>query len=85
MLDDRDDVIDYIPGVKAIEPKDLTSFLQSTDTTTVAHRLIYNAFEDVKNADFILCNTVQELESDSVSALQEKPPGRLSNKNIGTK
>ncbi|CAH8384158.1 unnamed protein product [Eruca vesicaria subsp. sativa] len=53
-LDNREDVIDYIPGVKAIDPKDLISYLQK--------------------ADFVLCNTVQELEPGSLSALQAKQP-----------
>ncbi|PON60320.1 UDP-glucuronosyl/UDP-glucosyltransferase [Parasponia andersonii] len=70
----RVDTIDYIPGVKAIEPKDLTSFLQSTNTTSLARRIIDTAFNDVKNADFILINAVQELENDTISAIQEKQP-----------
>ncbi|PRQ43589.1 putative hexosyltransferase [Rosa chinensis] len=70
----RKDTIDYIPGVKAIEPKDLMSYLQATEVTSVEHRIIFKAFEEVKRADFILCNTVQELESDTISALQEKQP-----------
>lgn len=75
LLDKREDTIDYIPGVKAIEPKDLMSYLQATDNvSTVVHRIIYKAFEDVKRVDFIICNTVQELESDTISALQEKKP-----------
>ncbi|EXC16163.1 UDP-glycosyltransferase 86A1 [Morus notabilis] len=72
--DNREDTIEYIPGVKAIEPKDLPSFFQSTDTNTLRHRIIYKSFEDVKAADFILCNTVQELESDTISAIQDKQP-----------
>ncbi|XP_024028742.1 UDP-glycosyltransferase 86A1 [Morus notabilis] len=72
--DNREDTIDYIPGVKAIEPKDLPSYLQETDVSTVMHRLIDVAFKDVKRADFVLCNTVEELESKPISALQEKQP-----------
>ncbi|KAL5546132.1 hypothetical protein UlMin_005819 [Ulmus minor] len=72
--DNREDMIDYIPGVKAMEPKDLPSFLQDTKTNTRAHRIIYKSFEDVKNADFVLCNTVEELESNTILALQEKQP-----------
>ncbi|KAF5471859.1 hypothetical protein F2P56_008625 [Juglans regia] len=73
--DNREDTIDYIPGVRAIQPKDLMSYLQATDDiSTVVHRIIYKAFQDVKRADFIVCNTVQELESETISALQEKQP-----------
>ena len=35
---------------------------------------MYKSFNNVKNADFILCNTVQELEYDTILALQEKQP-----------
>ncbi|KAK4833820.1 hypothetical protein QYF36_011904 [Acer negundo] len=73
-IDNREDTIDYIPGVRAIEPKDLMSYLQATDTSTIVHKIIFKAFEDVKMADFILCNTVQELEPATLSALQEKQP-----------
>ncbi|KAB1223673.1 UDP-glycosyltransferase 86A1 [Morella rubra] len=73
--DNREDPVDYIPGVRAIEPKDLMSYIQATENiSTVVHRIIYKAFKDVKKADFIVCNTVQELESETISALQEKQP-----------
>ncbi|KAE8099631.1 hypothetical protein FH972_017596 [Carpinus fangiana] len=74
--DNRKDTIDYIPGVRAIEPKDLIYFLQATadNVPTVAHLTAYKAFDDVKRADFIVCNTVQELESETISALQQKQP-----------
>ncbi|XP_059667620.1 UDP-glycosyltransferase 86A1-like isoform X2 [Cornus florida] len=70
--DKRDDTIDYIPGVRSIEPTDLMSYLQATDVSTVVHRIIYKAFKDVKKADFIICNTVHELESETISALHQK-------------
>ncbi|XVE96629.1 hypothetical protein REPUB_Repub02eG0239200 [Reevesia pubescens] len=73
-IDNRNDLIDYIPGVRAIEPKDLMSYLQASDISTVVHRIIFKAFRDVRNADFIICNTVQELEPETISALQEKQP-----------
>lgn len=50
------------------------SYLQATDTSTVVHRIIQKAFEDVKRVDFILCNTVHELESETISALHQKQP-----------
>lgn len=78
VVDNRKDVIDYVPGVKAIEPKDLMSYLQvsdkDVDTNTVVYRILFKAFKDVKRADFVVCNTVQELEPDSLSALQAKQP-----------
>lgn len=75
MPDKRQDVIDYIPGVKAIKPTDLASYLQSNDTKMVANRIIHRAiFTDVKKAEYIICNTVQQLESETIAALQEKQP-----------
>lgn len=50
------------------------SYLQETDTTSVCHQIIFNAFNDAKNADFVLCNTVQELEPETLSALRAKIP-----------
>ncbi|XP_016471175.1 UDP-glycosyltransferase 86A1-like [Nicotiana tabacum] len=74
-IDKRQDVIDYIPGVKAIKPTDLASYLQSNDTKMVANRIIHRAiFTDVKKAEYIICNTVQQLESETIAALQEKQP-----------
>ncbi|XVF05728.1 hypothetical protein REPUB_Repub05bG0197500 [Reevesia pubescens] len=72
--DCREDTIDYIPGVPAVEPRDMMSYLQETDITSVCHQIIFNAFEDAKNADFVLCNTVQELELVTISALHAKVP-----------
>lgn len=48
----------------------MTSYLQATDTSTICHQLISAAFQDVKGADFVLCNTVEELEPRTISALQ---------------
>ncbi|KAH7511982.1 hypothetical protein FEM48_Zijuj12G0041900 [Ziziphus jujuba var. spinosa] len=72
--DNREDTIDYIPGVEAIEPKDLMSYLRETEVSTLMHKIIYKAFEDVKKADFILCNTVEELELHAISAVRGKQP-----------
>lgn len=74
LSDNRKDTIDYIPGVKAIEPKDLMSYLQATDTSTPEHQIIYKSFEEVKSADFILINTVEELEFETISALKDRQP-----------
>ncbi|KAE8722789.1 UDP-glycosyltransferase 86A1 [Hibiscus syriacus] len=70
----RGDTINYIPGVEAIEPKDMMSYLQETDTTSACHQLIFNASQDAKNADFVLCNTVQELEPLTISASHAQIP-----------
>ncbi|KAI3447572.1 hypothetical protein Pfo_004237 [Paulownia fortunei] len=74
-MENRLDAIDYIPGVKSIVPTDLMSYLQAKDDiSTTVHQIIYKAFEDVKRADFIMCNTIQEFEEETISALQQKQP-----------
>lgn len=72
--DTRKDPIDYIPGVQSIEPHNLPSYIQDKDISTNMHKLIFQAYQDVRSADFVLCNTVQELESDTISALQAVMP-----------
>ncbi|WOL06221.1 UDP-glycosyltransferase 86A2-like [Canna indica] len=68
----RRDTITYIPGVPAIEPTDLVSFFQAPEASSVLLQMVTKAFEDVKRADFVLCNAVEELEPDTISALQEE-------------
>ncbi|KAK9724015.1 hypothetical protein RND81_05G041600 [Saponaria officinalis] len=74
--DNRRDTIDYVPGISTIKPKDLMSYLQPTiqDTSTVVHRIIFKAFKDVKHADCILINSVQELENETIFTLNQKQP-----------
>lgn len=72
--DNREDTIDYIPGVQAIEPGDLPSYIQDPEPWDYMHRYIFKSLEDARKADMIICNTVQELESSTISALQEKKP-----------
>lgn len=74
--DNRCDTIDYIPGIQAIDPKDVMSYLQPTcpDIFSVVHRIIYKAFKQVKDADFIIINSVQELEDETIAALDRNNP-----------
>lgn len=68
--------INYIPGVESISTKDLMSYILEPDhdAVPILIKVVVKAFEQVKNANFILCNTVQELESESLSALNKKQP-----------
>ncbi|KAL2487394.1 UDP-glycosyltransferase 86A1 [Abeliophyllum distichum] len=45
-----------------------------TNISTPIHRIIYKSFDDVKNGDFIIINTVQELEEDTISGIQQQQP-----------
>lgn len=71
-IDNRKDIIDYIPGISAIDPSDLPSYFQTKETSTILHQIIYKGFEDAKKSDIIICNTVQDLESKVISTFQEK-------------
>ncbi|CAN4096168.1 unnamed protein product [Withania somnifera] len=73
-LDNREDTIDYIPGVQAIEPGDLPSYIQDPEPWDNMHRYVFKSLEDAQKADMIICNTVQELESSTILALLEKKP-----------
>lgn len=70
----RKDTITYIPGVPSIEPTELMSYLQETDTTSVVHRIIFKAFDEARRADYVLCNTVEELEPSTIAALRAEKP-----------
>nr|CAB3499533.1 unnamed protein product [Digitaria exilis] len=70
----RKDTITYIPGVPSIEPSELMSYLQETDTTSVVHRIIFKAFDEARAADYVLCNTVEELEPSTIAALRADKP-----------
>ncbi|KAJ8506374.1 hypothetical protein OPV22_007260 [Ensete ventricosum] len=72
--DNRRDTITYIPGIPAIEPTDLASYLRETDTTTPLQQMIARSFEEVKRCDFVLANTVQELEEETIAVLQQEKP-----------
>jgi hypothetical protein len=70
----RKDTITYIPGVPAIEPHELMSFLQEKDTTSAVHRIIFKSFEESRGADYVLCNTVEGLEPSAIAALRAEKP-----------
>ncbi|KAK6147037.1 hypothetical protein DH2020_017949 [Rehmannia glutinosa] len=67
-------IIDFIPGVQSIKSKDLMSYLQDVDISKTIHQIVIKAFEQVKSADFILINTVHELEHETIQALNQKHP-----------
>ncbi|XP_073134985.1 UDP-glycosyltransferase 86A1-like [Henckelia pumila] len=69
----REEEVDYVPGIRSINTKDFMSYLQDSELTLL-HKAIFGAFEDVKRVDFVLCNTVEELEEEAVSVLQKNQP-----------
>lgn len=69
--ENRTSTITRVPGVPAIEPRDLVSFFHTPEASSLTLQMIGKAFEEAKAADFVLCNTVEELEAGTVAALQE--------------
>lgn len=72
MADDTEERIRYVPGVDSMSTKDLMPYFKESESTTLVHKGMVAAFKEVKKADFILHNTVQELESDTLSFLSHK-------------
>ncbi|KAK4424717.1 UDP-glycosyltransferase 86A1 [Sesamum alatum] len=69
-----DNHINYIPGIQSITTRDLMTYLQDPEMVPMLTQIAEKGFEQVKKADFILCNTVEELESEALSALNHKHP-----------
>ncbi|KAF3646203.1 UDP-glycosyltransferase 86A1 [Capsicum annuum] len=68
----HEDTIRYIPGIQAIQPEDLPSYCQDADPSS--SKYVFKCIEDAQKADFVIGNTVQELESSTISILQEQQP-----------
>ncbi|XP_011091585.1 UDP-glycosyltransferase 86A1-like [Sesamum indicum] len=66
--------INYIPGIQSISTRDLMTYLQDPEAIPMLIKIVEKGFEQVKKADFILCNTVEELELETLSALNQKHP-----------
>ncbi|KAG6427441.1 hypothetical protein SASPL_111688 [Salvia splendens] len=69
----RRETVDYVPGIRSINTRDFMSYFHDTELE-VLHEYIFQAFDVVKTADFVLCNTVEELEAETISALRKKQP-----------
>ncbi|CAA2978368.1 UDP-glycosyltransferase 86A1-like [Olea europaea subsp. europaea] len=73
--DSVEENINYIPGVSSLNTRDLMSFLKESSIKRVIQKIVIKSFDDqVKKADFILLNSVQELEFEAISALHQKQP-----------
>ncbi|GFP85572.1 UDP-glycosyltransferase 86a1 [Phtheirospermum japonicum] len=71
---DKIEDITYVPGVKSMNTRDLMSYLREAQLGEIVYKMLSQAFEEVKKADFILHNTVEELEPDVISALNKYQP-----------
>lgn len=67
-------MIDYIPGLPPMQPEDLPSDIQSGDPSNIIHQLVVQQLPALKEATWIISNTVYELESQASDALKELSP-----------
>ncbi|XP_057779184.1 UDP-glycosyltransferase 86A1-like [Salvia miltiorrhiza] len=72
LREDDEAEIDYVPGVGSLRIRDLMSSLSKRGDVTGNY--LFKAFQEVKKADFVLHNTVEEVESDTLSALNRYQP-----------
>ncbi|KAL3839679.1 hypothetical protein ACJIZ3_024270 [Penstemon smallii] len=72
--DNIDEEIHYLPGVESISTKDIMPYLKESESKTIVYRALSTSFQLVKNADFILHNTIQELEPTTLSSLNKNQP-----------
>ncbi|KAL1545828.1 UDP-glycosyltransferase 86A1-like [Salvia divinorum] len=72
--DVADEEIKYVPGVESINTKDLIAYLKQSQCESVISRASRLQFEQAKMADFVLHNTVEELEPQALSALNQYMP-----------
>lgn len=54
--------------------RDLMPYLKEAEMDTVSPKIIINSFQEVKKADFVLHNTIYELEPATLSALNKNQP-----------
>ncbi|KAL8526088.1 hypothetical protein ACS0TY_015345 [Phlomoides rotata] len=64
--------IDYIPGVRSISTGDLMRAYRQLDH--IMTKIFFTAINEAKKADFVLHNTVQEIEPETLSVLNNYQP-----------
>ncbi|KAL8526096.1 hypothetical protein ACS0TY_015353 [Phlomoides rotata] len=72
--EDADEEINYIPGVESINTRNLPTLFMESGFSIMVYTYMRLSFERVKKADFILHNTVHELESETLSTLNKYQP-----------
>ncbi|XP_074556283.1 UDP-glycosyltransferase 86A1-like [Curcuma longa] len=70
----RKDTIRYIPGIREIEPHELHPIYQDKDSSSLSHQFTFKCFDEVRGTNFVLANTVEELEAEAISAIQREMP-----------
>eukprot|EP01018_Ginkgo_biloba_P031123 Gb_30407 [translate_table: standard] len=70
--DKGDTTIDYIPGLPLMQPRDLPFQVKDNDLASFMHQLISCQFQLLDKADWVIGNTVYDLESEANDAVQVK-------------
>ncbi|EPS60356.1 hypothetical protein M569_14447, partial [Genlisea aurea] len=71
LKDNIEEDVDYVPGIQSVNTRDFMPYLRPSHPF---YDLGARAFDLSKKADFVLHNTVQELESSILSALNKYKP-----------
>ncbi|KAG6434003.1 hypothetical protein SASPL_105622 [Salvia splendens] len=74
LINEVDEEIKYVPVIESINTKDLIAYLRQSQCESVISRASRLQFEQGKMADFVLQNTVEELEPRALSALNSYLP-----------
>lgn len=69
--EDPKDMIDYIPGLPPLQPEDLPSDIQTGDTSSEFHRLLVELPPLLEETEWIIGNTVYELEREASDGIRE--------------
>ncbi|CAA0830313.1 UDP-glycosyltransferase 86A1 [Striga hermonthica] len=73
-LTEKTEEVNYVPGVKSINTKDVVSFFKDPESQKFVYKTLSLSFDRVKKADFVLLTTVEHLEPDVLSALNRYQP-----------
>jgi hypothetical protein len=68
-------LFDYIPGVPTLHPRDLPSFFQERDAESeYTLDLLLKSVQSSRGADWVLCNSFDDLDSPAVNAMSLEHP-----------
>ncbi|KAL8526102.1 hypothetical protein ACS0TY_015359 [Phlomoides rotata] len=71
LRDGVEEEVNYVPGIQSVNTKDFMPYLKEADVSTP---IVFGTFKEVRKADFILHNAVDELEAETILALNKHQP-----------
>eukprot|EP00253_Pinus_taeda_P003591 PITA_03591 len=69
--EDPKDIIDYIPGLPPLQPEDLPQDIQMGDVYHTYHKIIMEQIALLEQTEWVIGNTVYELEREASDAVRE--------------